>query len=104
MSLGTCELLKKYIWGCVTAYDIKLQCTKPVYHSPLNVSISSPLENKSYTSIRTEALSVIEVLLTKLEGKHWGPVQCLIKAEKCYKACCGLIFRVMVTSLQGSCL
>ncbi|XP_063151047.1 proteasome adapter and scaffold protein ECM29 [Candoia aspera] len=35
-------------------------------------SITHSLENKSYTSIRTEALSVIEVLLTKLEeAKQW---------------------------------
>ncbi|XP_039184910.1 proteasome adapter and scaffold protein ECM29 isoform X2 [Crotalus tigris] len=35
-------------------------------------SITHSLENKSYTSIRTEALSVIEVLLTKLEeSKQW---------------------------------
>ncbi|XP_060093139.1 proteasome adapter and scaffold protein ECM29 [Heteronotia binoei] len=35
-------------------------------------SITYSLENKSYTSIRTEALSVIEVLLTKLEeSKQW---------------------------------
>lgn len=29
----------------------------------------NPLENKSYTSIRTEALSVIQLLLTKLQGE-----------------------------------
>lgn len=29
----------------------------------------NPLENKSYTSIRTEALSVIKLLLTKLQGE-----------------------------------
>ncbi|XP_058024517.1 proteasome adapter and scaffold protein ECM29 isoform X1 [Ahaetulla prasina] len=35
-------------------------------------SITHSLENKSYTSIRTEALLVIEVLLTKLEeSKQW---------------------------------
>uniref|UniRef100_A0A7M4FB64 Ecm29 proteasome adaptor and scaffold n=1 Tax=Crocodylus porosus TaxID=8502 RepID=A0A7M4FB64_CROPO len=35
-------------------------------------SITHSLENKSYTSIRTEALSVIELLLTKLsESKQW---------------------------------
>uniref|UniRef100_A0A8D2L4I4 Ecm29 proteasome adaptor and scaffold n=1 Tax=Varanus komodoensis TaxID=61221 RepID=A0A8D2L4I4_VARKO len=35
-------------------------------------SITHSLENRSYTSIRTEALSVIEVLLTKLEeSKQW---------------------------------
>uniref|UniRef100_A0A8C6XIF7 Uncharacterized protein n=1 Tax=Naja naja TaxID=35670 RepID=A0A8C6XIF7_NAJNA len=33
-------------------------------------SIIHSLENKSYTSIRTEALSVIEVLLTKLEESN----------------------------------
>uniref|UniRef100_A0A8C8RHE2 Ecm29 proteasome adaptor and scaffold n=1 Tax=Pelusios castaneus TaxID=367368 RepID=A0A8C8RHE2_9SAUR len=35
-------------------------------------SITHSLENKSYTSIRTEALSVIEVLLTRLQDcKQW---------------------------------
>uniref|UniRef100_A0A8D0E6M2 Ecm29 proteasome adaptor and scaffold n=1 Tax=Salvator merianae TaxID=96440 RepID=A0A8D0E6M2_SALMN len=35
-------------------------------------SITHSLENRNYTSIRTEALSVIEVLLTKLEeSKQW---------------------------------
>ncbi|KFP77947.1 Proteasome-associated protein ECM29, partial [Acanthisitta chloris] len=36
-------------------------------------SITHSLENKSYTSIRTEALSVIQLLLTKLqEAQQWG--------------------------------
>ncbi|NXA53460.1 ECM29 protein, partial [Nothocercus julius] len=36
-------------------------------------SITYSLENKSYTSIRTEALSVIQLLCTKLsEAKQWG--------------------------------
>ncbi|NWX87191.1 ECM29 protein, partial [Nothoprocta ornata] len=36
-------------------------------------SITCSLENKSYTSIRTEALSVIELLCSKLsEAKQWG--------------------------------
>uniref|UniRef100_A0A8C6ZQU5 Ecm29 proteasome adaptor and scaffold n=1 Tax=Nothoprocta perdicaria TaxID=30464 RepID=A0A8C6ZQU5_NOTPE len=36
-------------------------------------SITYSLENKSYTSIRTEALSVIELLCSKLsEAKQWG--------------------------------
>lgn len=29
----------------------------------------NPLENKSYTSVRTEALSVIQLLLTRLQGE-----------------------------------
>ncbi|NWJ04505.1 ECM29 protein, partial [Crypturellus undulatus] len=36
-------------------------------------SITYSLENKSYTSIRTEALSVVQLLCTKLnEAKQWG--------------------------------
>lgn len=31
----------------------------------------NPLENKSYASIRTEALSVIQLLLTKLQGENF---------------------------------
>ncbi|RMB94711.1 hypothetical protein DUI87_28824 [Hirundo rustica rustica] len=34
-------------------------------------SITHSLENKSYTSIRTEALSVIQLLLTKLQGEYY---------------------------------
>ncbi|MCV4714568.1 hypothetical protein OFC05_31345, partial [Escherichia coli] len=35
-------------------------------------SITYSLENKTYSSVRTEALSVIELLLKKLEeGKQW---------------------------------
>ena len=29
------------------------------------------LENKTYSSVRTEALSVVELLLKKLEAKQW---------------------------------
>ncbi|NXS93447.1 ECM29 protein, partial [Jacana jacana] len=36
-------------------------------------SITHSLENKSYTAIRTEALSVVQLLLTKLqESQQWG--------------------------------
>lgn len=50
----------------------------------------NPLENKSYTSVRTEALSVIQLLLTKLQGETFLSTtwegHCLVKVAP---ACVG---------------
>uniref|UniRef100_A0A8C0J6E6 Ecm29 proteasome adaptor and scaffold n=1 Tax=Chelonoidis abingdonii TaxID=106734 RepID=A0A8C0J6E6_CHEAB len=80
-----CERLKHSTWkvqlGVLQAMNAKVLCGNkwlklylcPDVYSALKVVMHSfSIENRSYTSIRTEALSVIEVLLTKLkESKQW---------------------------------
>ncbi|XP_061488079.1 proteasome adapter and scaffold protein ECM29 isoform X5 [Rhineura floridana] len=73
VQLGVLQAMKAYFQGLLlleaehsdpeTLTRILLETCSSITHS---------LENRSYTSIRTEALSVIELLLTKLEeSKQW---------------------------------
>nr|XP_060618484.1 proteasome adapter and scaffold protein ECM29 isoform X1 [Anolis sagrei ordinatus] len=74
VQLGVLQAMKAYFQGLLL---LEAEHADPVALSRILSetcsSITHSLENRSYMSIRTEALSVIEVLLTKLEeSKQWG--------------------------------
>ncbi|XP_020646750.3 proteasome adapter and scaffold protein ECM29 isoform X1 [Pogona vitticeps] len=73
VQLGVLQAMKTYFQGLLlleTKYSDPEILSRIL--SETCSSITHSLENRSYTSIRTEALAVIEVLLTKLEeSKQW---------------------------------
>ncbi|XP_042307801.1 proteasome adapter and scaffold protein ECM29 isoform X4 [Sceloporus undulatus] len=73
VQLGVLQAMKAYFQGLLL---LEAEYSDPVALSRILLetcsSITHSLENRSYTSIRTEALSVIEVLLSKLEeSRQW---------------------------------
>ncbi|XP_053152364.1 proteasome adapter and scaffold protein ECM29 isoform X2 [Hemicordylus capensis] len=73
VQLGVLQAMKAYFQGLLL---LEAEHSDPEALSRILLetcsSITHSLENRSYTSIRTEALAVIEVLLTKLEeSKQW---------------------------------
>nr|XP_034996453.1 proteasome adapter and scaffold protein ECM29 isoform X2 [Zootoca vivipara] len=73
VQLGVLQAMKAYYQGLLlleTEHSDPEALTRILFETCS--SITHSLENRSYTSIRTEALSVIEVLFTKLEeSRQW---------------------------------